>query len=202
MSPSTRSKPASQRSPEAGAKPGKPADANDAEAEDVHEERDEGAPAPGRPVEIELEPSRQRAAGWAVFGLLLGVLLVWQLGTVAVWVGYLLIAIGAYRAFQLIQSFRNAPGTIVVSDREVVLPRGLHMTQPVKVPPADVTAAYFLRKSVPWNRASPVLVVELGPRAIAYPRDWFASEAEQRRVIHALRRLMREPAEATAAAAT
>ena len=45
---------------------------------------------------------------------------------------------------------------------------------------------YFLRRSVPWNRSAPVLVVELGPKAMAFPRDWFASEADQRRIVHAL----------------
>jgi hypothetical protein len=42
-----------------------------------------------------------------------------------------------------------------------------------------------------------VLVVELGARALTYPRDWFASEADQRQVIHALRRHL--PAAAPAA---
>ena len=60
------------------------------------------------------------------------------------------------------------------------------MSQPVKVAPTDVTAVYFLRRSVPWNRSAPVLIVELGARAMAFPRDWFASEADQRHVIHAL----------------
>ena len=45
---------------------------------------------------------------------------------------------------------------------------------------------YFLRRSVPWNRAAPVLVVELGERRSLFPRDWFASEADQRHVVHAL----------------
>jgi hypothetical protein len=49
-----------------------------------------------------------------------------------------------------------------------------------------VTASYFLRRSVPWNRASPELVVELGDKAMAIPRDWFATEADQRHVVHAL----------------
>jgi hypothetical protein len=51
-----------------------------------------------------------------------------------------------------------------------------------------VTAVYFLRRSVPWNRSAPVLVIELGPKAMAFPRDWFASEADQRHIIHALMR--------------
>jgi hypothetical protein len=137
-------------------------------------------------VEIELEVSRQRQIGWAVFGTIIGLLLVWKLGTVGVWAGYVLIALGLYRGFQLVQSYRHPPGTIVVSAKQVKLPRGLHRGSPLEVAPSDVTAVYFLRRSVPWNRAAPVLIVELGERALAFPRDWFASEAEQRRVVHAL----------------
>jgi hypothetical protein len=152
------------------------------------------------PLEIELEVSRNRTAGWTVFGLLVGVLLVWKLGTVGVWVGIGLIIVGMFRAWQLAQTFIHPPGTIVVSDREVTLPRGLCVPRPLVVHPKEVTAVYFLRRSVPWNRSAPVLVIELGPKAMAFPRDWFASEADQRHIVHALLRLRDgEPkAEATA----
>jgi hypothetical protein len=139
-------------------------------------------------VEIELEMSRQRAIGWTVFGLIVGTLLIWKLGTVGVWVGIVLVIIGAFRAWQLVQTFLYPPGSIVVSDREVTLPRGLCLPRPLKVKPSEVTAVYFLRRSVPWNRSAPVLVVELGSKAMAFPRDWFASEADQRHVVHALLR--------------
>ena len=139
-------------------------------------------------LEIELEVSRQRSAGWTIFGLVVGALLIWKLGTVGVWAGIALMIAGAYHAWNLLQTFRYPPGTIVVSDREVSLPRGLCLPNPVVVKPQDVTAAYFLRRSVPWNHAAPVLIVELGARAMAFPRDWFASEADQRHVIHALLR--------------
>jgi hypothetical protein len=140
------------------------------------------------PLEIELEVSRQRAIGWTIFGLVVGALLIWKLGTVGVWGGVVLMATGAYHAWQLIQTFLHPPGTIVVSDREVSLPRGLCVPRPVRVAPQEVTAVYFLRRSVPWNHAAPVLIIELGPKAMAFPRDWFASEAEQRHVVHALLR--------------
>jgi hypothetical protein len=139
-------------------------------------------------IEIELEMSRQRSIGWAIFGVIVGGLLVWKLGTVGVWVGVVLLAMGAYHAWNLVQTLRHPPGTIIVSDREVVLPRGLCMPRPVVVNRQDVTAVYFLRRSVPWNHAAPVLIVELGPKAMVFPRDWFASEADQRHVIHALLR--------------
>ncbi len=132
--------------------------------------------------------SRQRAIGWTVFGLVVGALLIWKLGTVGVWVGVILMLVGAFRAWQLVQTFVHPPGTIRVSEHEVSLPRGLCLPRPVQVTPADVTAVYFLRRSVPWNRSAPVLVIELGPKAMAFPRDWFASEADQRHVVHALLR--------------
>ena len=137
-------------------------------------------------TEVELEVSRGRSVGWTIFGIIFGVLLIWQLGTVGVWAGFVLVAMGIYHAWQLLQTFIHPAGTIIISDREISLPRGLCMSRPVVAKPQDVTAAYFLRRSVPWNHAAPVLVIELGAKAMAFPRDWFASETDQRHVIHAL----------------
>ena len=148
--------------------------------------RREDRRSPSETVEIELEPSRQRMLGWAIGGTAIGAFLVWKFGTVGVWGGYVLIAMGLYRAFHLIQSYRNPPGRFIVSEREVVLPRGVYHQKPLRVSPSEVTAVYFLRRSVPWNKSSPVLVVELGARALTFPRDWFASEADQRHIVHAL----------------
>jgi hypothetical protein len=139
-------------------------------------------------TEIELEVARSRSTGWTIFGVLFGALLIWKLGTVGTWVGVALVATGLYHAFRLVQTLRYPAGTIIVTDREVSLPRGVCTPRPVVVAPKDVTAAYFLRRSVPWNHAAPVLVVELGDKAMLFPRDWFASEADQRHVIHALLR--------------
>jgi hypothetical protein len=171
MSTSTRSKPASPSSPEAGP------------------EADRGRSGGlTKPVEVELEASRQRTVGWAIFGTIVGVLLVFKLGTVAVWGGYVMIAYGLYRAVELVQSFRHPAGKILISNEKIELPRALYRARPLVVEPKDVTAVYFLRKSVPWNRSAPVLIVELGKRALGFPRDWFASEADQRQVVHALLR--------------
>ena len=142
---------------------------------------------------MELEWSRQRQIAWAIGGTIGGFLLILKLGTVGVWAGYVLIALGLFRGWQLAQTFMHPPGTIVVSDQEVVLPRGIHRPKPLVVPPKDVTAVYFLRRSVPWNRSSPVLVIELGEKAMAFPRDWFASEADQRHVVHALLEHLKPP---------
>lgn len=109
-----------------------------------------------------------------------------KLGTVGVWAGYILIALGVWRGYQLAMSLIHPPGKFVVGQKQITLPRGAHRPRPLVVEPSAVTAVYFLRRSVPWNRSAPVLVVELGPTAMAYPRDWFASEADQRHVVHAL----------------
>lgn len=154
---------------------------------------------PARPTQIELEVSRQRSIGWTIFGLIVGALLIHSLGTVGVWVGIALVVTGAYHAWQVVQTVLHPPGTIAVSETEVVLPRGLCMPRPVVVAPRDITAIYFLRRSVPWNRAAPVLIIELGERAMAFPRDWFASEADQRHVIHAVLRAKGEVAPAASA---
>jgi len=87
---------------------------------------------------------------------------------------------------QLAMTIIYPAGAIKVAPSVIVLPRGVHRPHPLEVAPEDVTAVYFLRRSVPWNKSSPVLVVELGDKAMTYPRDWFASEADQRHVVHAL----------------
>ncbi len=102
------------------------------------------------------------------------------------WAGWVLIALGLFRGYQLALTFMYPPGTIVVSEKRVVIPRRIHRPNPFEVAPSAVTAVYFLRRSVPLYHAAPVLVVELGERAILFPRDWFASEADQRHVVHAL----------------
>lgn len=190
-----RSKTASQTSPETGgARPDGPDKRDKRDGREARDARD------GKRQAIELEVTRNRYLGWAVLGTVVGALLVWKLGTVGVWIGFLMIGLGALRAWQLVQTFLHPPGTIVVSEREVVLPRGLCMPRPVTVRPDEVTAVYFLRRSVPWNRSAPVLVVEIGAEAMAFPRDWFASEADQRHVVHALLRAKGGAGAATGAA--
>jgi hypothetical protein len=175
MSPSTKSKPASPTSPATGAdNKGSPF------------RKEDPTRAPVETVEIELEVSRQRWIAWTLGGTVGGALLIWKLGTVGVWAGYVLIALGLFRGFQLVMSLVHKPGTFIISPTKVTLPRGAHRSNPLVLEPSAVTAVYFLRRSVPWNRSAPVLIVELGDKAMVYPRDWFASEADQRHVVHAL----------------
>lgn len=111
----------------------------------------------------------------------------WKLGTVGVWTGWVLIALGLFRGFQLAQTFMYPAGTIVVSEKAIKLPRRIHRPNALTPDPKQITAVYFLRRSVPMYHAAPVLVVEVGADALLYPRDWFANEADQRRVMNALR---------------
>jgi hypothetical protein len=177
MSPSTKSKPASPSSPATGS------ENKDSKGPFRPEDPDR---APLETVEIGFEVSRQRWITWTIGGIVGGILLITKLGTVGVWAGYVLVALGLYRAYQLVMSFVHPAGTIVVGPKRVSLPRGVHTSRPLELAPTDVSAVYLLRRSVPWNRSAPVLVVEHGDKALAYPRDWFASEADQRRVVHAL----------------
>jgi len=180
--------------------------ANGKDAKDVRADADGKKPrSRGRSdVRIELEMSRQRSASWTVLGGVIGGLLIWKLGTVGVWGGFLLVALAVYHAWNLIQTFLHPPGTVVVTELEVALPRGLCMPRPVQVARKDVTAVYFLRRSVPWNKAAPVLIIEIGDKAMAFPRDWFASEADQRHIVRALLRdkAPADPATAPAPAAS
>jgi hypothetical protein len=129
---------------------------------------------------------RGRTAWWTAFGVIAGVFLIVMMGTVAQWVGVVLIGIGALSGWSLARTFIYPPGTIVVDDDAVSLPRGLCTKKIDSHPIKTVTAAYFLRRSVPWTRAAPVLVIEAAGQAYTYPRDWFVNEAAQRQVIRAI----------------
>lgn len=137
-------------------------------------------------VEIELLHARNHHLRWVVLGVILGGLCVAQLGTLGQWVGVLLLALAAWAAFRVVQTLRHPPGTIVVDGDRVTLPRGLCRGEPLDLTRTAVSASYLLRKSVAWHQAAPVLVVEADGHVLAYPRDWFASEADQRRVLDAL----------------
>jgi hypothetical protein len=140
------------------------------------------------PFEVRLEHARWRHFGWALAGLVAGGLLIWKLGIVGKGVGVVLVlaALMATRSFAM--TLLNAPGTIRVSDGGVLLPRGLCRGAGVDLPISDVQHVFFLRRAVPWTRTGPVLVVETRSRAFLFPRDWFASESDQRRVATALNR--------------
>ncbi len=157
------------------------------------DERDEGGDdevarpvGPGGVLSIDLEHMRLRHAAWMVLCVLLGALFVWKLGTVGKGVGVVLMVIGAVAGYAFARTLLFPAGTIVVADDRVELPRGLCRGAPERFTLAQVEHAYLLRRSVPWTRAAPVLVVEASGRAFSYPRDWFITEADQRKIVRDL----------------
>ncbi len=140
----------------------------------------------GRRLAIGLEHQRFKHLSWMGFGIVAGIILIWKLGTVAQWVGVGLILAGGVAGYAFVRTLLFPAGTIVVDDAGVELPRGLCRGEPAKFALADVAHAYLLRRAVPWTRAAPVLVIEAGGTAYTYPRDWFLTEADQRRVVREL----------------
>ena len=147
---------------------------------------DAAAVAPGDALKIGFVATPWRAAGWAGFGIVAGALAIWQLGSVFRWGGIILVGIGIVAAYFAARALLYPPGEIVIDRDIVMLPRGRSTPTPLRYARNDVGAAYFLRRSVPWTRTAPVLVIEAGGRAHLYPRDWFENEAEQRQIIDAL----------------
>ncbi len=140
----------------------------------------------GEAVTVYLASDRGRRASWMVGGCVIGALLLWKFGTVAAGLGVVLMVIGLYHTWFFVQSLLHEPGAVVVDARQIALPRGLCRGEPERIASSTLGAAYFLRQAVPWNKSAPVLVIEAGARAFVFPRDWFASEADQRRIMHAV----------------
>jgi hypothetical protein len=137
-------------------------------------------------VEIGLRHARDHHLRWIVIGVVLGGLCVSQLGTLGQGAGVILLALAGWSAFRVIQTLRHPPGTFVIDGDRCSVPRGLCRGEPLALPRQAITATYLLRKAVAWHQAAPVLVVEAEGKVLAYPRDWFASEADQRRLLDAL----------------
>jgi hypothetical protein len=139
-------------------------------------------------VEVKLEHARWRHAGWVGLGIVLGAVLVWKLGTVGKGVGVLLIGVGLYNVRAFVLTIIHSPGTIRIDGDQAELPRGLCRGVPVTVPISLIRHAFFLRRAVPWTRSGPLLVIETADRVFTYPREWFASDSDQRRVAVLLNR--------------
>jgi len=140
------------------------------------------------PTDVGLEHSRWRALSWTVAGLIVGLVLVIKLGSVGKAVGIILCLASLLPARNFIMTLLHAPGRIRVDDAEVSLPRGLCRSGPVTLPRTEVRHAYFLRRAVPWTRTGPLLIIETAKGVFQYPRDWFATDSDQRRVAAALNR--------------
>lgn len=139
-------------------------------------------------LQVALEHGRSKHMGWAIFGLVAGAALLIKLGTIGQAVGVILIATALYQSYKAALTFMNPPGTFKVSGDEIVVPTGLCRGRDLTLAPSDLPHAFLLRRAVPWTMAGPLLVVESGGKSYAFPRDWFASDSDQRRVERALNR--------------
>lgn len=135
-----------------------------------------------------LEHGRMRHLGWLIIGGAIGAFLLWRLGTVGQWLGVFLMGVAAWHAFKLVRTLIYPPGTIDLQGDTVVLPTGVCQAKALETSWDKVRHAYFLRRAVPWSRTGPILVVETDERILAYPRDWFRSDSDQRRVSQAIHR--------------
>jgi hypothetical protein len=138
--------------------------------------------------QVTLEHGRWRHLSWVLVCAAAGGLLLWKLGVVGKGIGLVLLAVGALHVYRLARTLLRAPGRIEVRDDTIVLPLGLCAKEQHSIPYEDVRHAFFLRRAVPWSRTGPVLVIETKSQAFTYPRDWFSSDSDQRRVALALNR--------------
>jgi hypothetical protein len=161
-------------------------------------DRDSGRPArraaaaarhdEGGDFQVALEHGRWRHFGWLAVGGALGVFLVWKLGTVGKGLGVILILLGLVNLFRFARTLIRPAGAIAVTGDGVRLPDGLCSGQVHTVPYGGVRHAFFLRRAVPWTRTGPILVIETERGTFSYPRDWFTSDSDQRRIATAIHR--------------
>jgi len=123
----------------------------------------------GESIFVELTHARWRHFGWAVAGCAIGVLL-----------------LGLWAARSFVRTLLHPAGALAVKDDELSLSPTLCAGTTLKVPVAEVRNAYLLRRALPWTTAGPVLVLETARGTFEYPRDWFGSDGDQRRLCNAL----------------
>lgn len=139
-------------------------------------------------MEVTFETHRWQFFGWALFHLILGGVLIYGLGTIGKGVGVALLAFGAIRLWRFVRTLLKPAGRVRVGSDPLELPRALCVSKADSVALDAIQNVYFLRRSLPWTQASPVLIIETADRTYDYPRDWFATDSEQRRIADALAR--------------
>lgn len=137
-------------------------------------------------VEVLLVHARWRHFTWSLASLVIGGVLLFKLGTVGKMMGGLVIVLAARSAYQFIRTLRHPAGTIRVSRDQIILPDGLCQGTEQTLDIEKTHHAFMLRRAVPWTQTAPVLIIETDDRAFTYPRDWFASESDQRRVLQTI----------------
>ncbi len=137
---------------------------------------------------VPLYHARWRHFAWAAILGGLGILLIGSLGPFGRIAGLALVALAIAPAIEFGRTLAHEAGTIGVNSATVALPPRVCAGTSAEVPFNDVKHAYFLRRMLPWMTTGPLLVVETVRGTFAYPRDWFASEADQRRVVTTINR--------------
>ncbi len=179
---SKKSKNASATSREAGDASKSGSKSSDAKSRPKKKKRDKAATG----WEIELVHARNAHLGWLIFGVVVGGLLLWKLAFVGKLVGFVLLIIAGFAGRSFLLTVLNAPGTFKAEKQRIVVPQGLCKGKTVTFEYAQIKHAFFLRRAVPWTRAGPILIIEAENHALAYPRDWFSSDADQQRVLDLL----------------
>jgi hypothetical protein len=138
------------------------------------------------PVQVVLEHGRSRHLGWIAFCGVVGLLFVLKLGSIGQGVGALLLLIALLQTISAVRTLLHKPGTFEVSEDKISVPTGLCKGEHLTLSETQLEHAFFLRRAVPWSKAGPILVIEAEGKAYTFPRDWFASDSDQRRVAMAL----------------
>ena len=143
--------------------------------------------SPDDPLEVELEHSRWRHFAWAaVFGLFAAFLLFRVGGLFAGTLGLVAAGLMGRSGYHFALTYLRPAGRILLKGSELMLPPRLHAPAQLTLPIVDVKHAYLLRRAVGWTTPGPLLVVETARGRFEYPRDWFSSESDQRRVASAV----------------
>lgn len=135
---------------------------------------------------IELVHARNAHLGWLIFGTVVGGLLLWKLALVGKLVGFVLLIVAGVAGRSFLLTLLNAPGTFKAGKERIEVPHGLCRGKTVTFEYEQINHAFFLRRAVPWTRAGPILIIEADEHALAYPRDWFSSDADQQRILDLL----------------
>lgn len=137
---------------------------------------------------VELAPARWRHATWGLVLTLLGLFLAARVGgTTPLIAGVLVLGVAAHHAWQFVRSFLRAAGGISLDgDTLVVSPR--QHAEALRLALSEIRSAYVLRRRAPLAVSSPVLVLETARGTFEYPRDWFVTDGDQRRVAAAVGR--------------
>jgi len=141
------------------------------------------------PLDVELEHSRWRHFAWgAVFGIFASFLLFRVGGVLGILLGIVALALLVRSGWAFVLTCIRPAGRILLRGDELHLPPRLHADGSLALPLGEVKHAYLLRRSVGWTTPGPLLVVETAKGRFEYPRDWFSSEGDQRRVANVVSR--------------